>query len=43
LDVAVGSGTVVAKSLPDVHEARPARETLAMALSSGTFELIRIC
>jgi hypothetical protein len=44
LDVAVGSGAVdVAKSLLEFHEAKPTRETLKMAVSSGSFELVRIC
>jgi hypothetical protein len=44
LDVAVGSGAVdVAKSLLEFHEAKPTGETLKMALSSGDFELVRIC
>jgi hypothetical protein len=39
-----GSGAVdVAKCLLEFHEARPTRETLKMALSSGNFELVRIC
>jgi hypothetical protein len=44
LDVAVGPGAVeVVKSLLEFHEAKPTRETLKMALSSGNFELTRIC
>jgi hypothetical protein len=44
LEIAVGSGAVdVAKSLLEFHGARPTRETLKMALSSGNFELVRIC
>jgi hypothetical protein len=44
LDVAIGSGAVeVAKCLLEFHEAKPTRETLKMAPSSGNFELTRIC
>jgi hypothetical protein len=44
LDVAVGSGAVdVAKYLLEFHDAKPTRETLMMALSSGNFELVRMC
>jgi hypothetical protein len=44
LDVAMGSGAVdVAKVLLEFLRARPARETLRRALSSGNFELVRIC
>jgi hypothetical protein len=44
LDVAVGSGAVeVAKTLLEFHEAKATRETLKAALSSGSFELVRIC
>jgi hypothetical protein len=44
LDVAVGSGAVdVAKFLFEFLGAMPTRETLKMALSSGNFELVRIC
>jgi hypothetical protein len=43
LDVAVGSGSVeVTKCLLEFHNARPTRETLKMALSSGNLELIRL-
>jgi hypothetical protein len=44
LDVAFASGAVaVAQNLLEFHEATPTRDTLKMALSSGNFELIRIC
>jgi hypothetical protein len=44
LDVAVGSGAVdVAKYLLEFLQGKPTRETLKMALSSGDFELVRIC
>jgi TPR repeat protein len=44
LDVAVGSSAVeVAKCLLEFHEATPTRETLKMALSCDSFELVRIC
>jgi hypothetical protein len=44
LDVAVGSGAVeVTKFLLEFLRAKPTRETLKMALSSGNLELIRIC
>jgi hypothetical protein len=44
LDIAVGSGAVEpAKFLLEFGEAKPTRETLKMALSSGNFELVRIC
>jgi hypothetical protein len=43
LDVAVGSGAVdVAKFLLEFLGAKPTRETLKMALSSGNFELVRM-
>jgi hypothetical protein len=43
LDIAVGSGSVeVTKCLLEFHGAKPTRETLKMALSSGDLELIRL-
>jgi hypothetical protein len=43
LDVAVGCGSVeVTKYLLEFHEARPTHETLKMALSTGSLELIRL-
>jgi hypothetical protein len=43
LDVGVGAGSVeVAKFLLEFHGAKPARETLKMALSSGNLELIQV-
>jgi hypothetical protein len=43
LDVAVGAGAVeVSKCLFEFHEAKPTRETLMMAISSGDVDLIRL-
>jgi hypothetical protein len=43
LDVSVGAGAVeVSKCLLEFHGARPTRETLKMAISSGNLELIRM-
>jgi hypothetical protein len=43
LDVAVGAGAVeVSKCLLEFHKAKPTRETLKMAISSGNLELIRL-
>jgi hypothetical protein len=43
LDVAVGAGAVeVSKCLLEFHKASPTRETLKMAISSGSNELIRL-
>jgi hypothetical protein len=43
LEVAVGAGSIeVTKCLLEFHGARPTRETLKMALSSGNIELIRL-
>ena len=43
LDVAVGSGSVeVVKCLLEFHNARPSRETLQMAISRGSLELVRL-
>jgi hypothetical protein len=43
LDVSVGAGAVeVSKCLLEFHRAKPTRETLKMAISSGNLELIRL-
>jgi hypothetical protein len=43
LDVSVDAGAVeVSKCLFEFHGARPTRETLKMAISSGTLDLIRL-
>jgi hypothetical protein len=42
LDIAVGAGAVdLTKCLLELHEAKPTRETLKMAMSSGNVDLIR--
>jgi hypothetical protein len=43
LDVAVGSGSVeVVKCLREVHGAKPSRETLRIAISTGNLELLKV-
>ena len=43
LDAAVGAGALqVTKCLLEFHNAKPTRETLKMAISSGSLELIRL-
>jgi hypothetical protein len=43
LDLSVGSGSVeMTKCLLEFHGAKPTRETLLMAISTGNFELIKM-
>jgi hypothetical protein len=43
LDVAVGSGSVeMTKCLCEFHRAKPTRETLKMAISTGNLEMIKL-